>query len=230
MVRIVRQWTSDEIFDKMLQRITEIKTGEMPVESLVCLDLEYDVENYYVYEVAICTLLPNEPEVLIDAVTKFGAKPPKFGLRKTRLPPESTASKAAYTSRAIFTPRVLIDYPITSNYFNHILLLLLLLRYTFLLNLIWRLALTAPNINTTGTAPSASEPCASHFYAIEIHSPDNYKPTENECIEPEASQNKTICSKAEGQANVPNIPANKPISLPLLRSLYLTYPDSELQD
>jgi hypothetical protein len=87
MVRIVRQWMSDKIFDKVLQRIAEIETGEMPVESLVCLDLEYDVENYYVYEVAICTLLPNEPEVLIDAVTKFGAKPPKFGLRKTRLPP-----------------------------------------------------------------------------------------------------------------------------------------------
>jgi hypothetical protein len=31
--------------------------------------------------------LPDKPEVLLDAVTKYGAKAPKFGLRKTRLPP-----------------------------------------------------------------------------------------------------------------------------------------------
>jgi hypothetical protein len=34
------------------------------------------------------------------------------------------SSKPAYISRAIFTPRVLIDYPITGNYLNHILPLL----------------------------------------------------------------------------------------------------------
>jgi hypothetical protein len=101
-VRISRQWTSNKTFDKVLQRITEIEIGKMPMESLVCLDLEYDVENYYVYEIAMCTLLSNEPEVLIDAVTKIGAKPPKIGLRKNRLPPfvQETATLPQRTREA----------------------------------------------------------------------------------------------------------------------------------
>ena len=77
--------------------------------------------------------------------------------------------------------------------------------------------------------PSESEPCASYGPAIENHSPDTHTPTENECIEPEASQNETMRSEAECRTNVPNIPANKPISLSLLRSLYPIYPDSELE-
>lgn len=54
----------------------------MPPESLVCLDLEFDIQDHYVHEIAMCTLLSNEPKVLIDAVTKIGAKPPKPSLRK----------------------------------------------------------------------------------------------------------------------------------------------------
>ncbi|CZR68110.1 uncharacterized protein PAC_18009 [Phialocephala subalpina] len=80
-----------------------------------------------------------------------------------------------------------------------------------------------------GAVPSESEPRASYGPAIENHSPDTHTPTENECIEPEASQNEIMRSNAESRTNVPNIPANKPISLSLLRSLYPIYPDSELE-
>jgi hypothetical protein len=78
-------------------------------------------------------------------------------------------------------------------------------------------------------APFESEPCASQDPTVESHSPDRHIPTEYEYIERETSQNETICSKGKDQTNVPTIPTNKPISISLLRSLYPTYPESELK-
>jgi hypothetical protein len=56
MIRLGRQWTSNKTFDKVLQRIAEIEAGKMPPESLVCLDPEFDIQDHYVHEIAMCTL------------------------------------------------------------------------------------------------------------------------------------------------------------------------------
>lgn len=54
----------------VLSRINAINAGRASYTSLVCMDLEFNSTTGRLYEVAICTLLPQEPEILINALTE----------------------------------------------------------------------------------------------------------------------------------------------------------------
>ena len=75
-IRTSVQWNCKKFFDRVLSRMADIEAGVMPDESLVVMNLEFELHNYHVQEIAICT--QKSGKVLLDAILETGDKPRRF--------------------------------------------------------------------------------------------------------------------------------------------------------
>jgi hypothetical protein len=90
-------------FHQVLRRLDQIEKGEMPPESLVCMDLEFNNRSCWaeVHEVSIVTL--SSGEVLLDAVLERSIRDENTTRRRSR--PENTDLYYYCFDRHAFTPR-----------------------------------------------------------------------------------------------------------------------------